>query len=218
LSRHSGRHRATVLPRPGLARLWTGIAILCATFGIGALLPLVLPAADASSGLALAPAVRLAAPDDTAPMEPSAPVALSIPALGVNSDVVPLGLESDGSMEVPDGAEQAGWYEQSPTPGAIGPAVLVAHVDWADQPGVFSDLATLQPGDEVTVTRDDGSVATFAIERVATYPKSAFPTNDVYGDLDHPALRLITCGGVFDEGSGNYADNVVAYAVFTGAS
>jgi hypothetical protein len=96
--------------------------------------------------------------------------------------------------------------------------VLVAHVDWAGQPGVFSGLDTLAPGDEVSVTRDDGSVATFAIERVATYPKSAFPTDEVYGDLDHPALRLITCGGVFDEDSGNYADDVVAYAVFTGAS
>ena len=218
MSRHFGRHRATVLPRPGLARLWTGIAILCATFGIGAFLPLVLPAADASSDLALAPAVRLAAPADTTPMPTAAPVALTIPALGVESDVVPLGLESDGSMEVPVGAEQAGWYEQSPTPGAVGPAVLVAHVDWADEPGVFSDVDTLAPGDEVTVTREDGSVATFAVERVATYPKSEFPTAEVYGDLDHPALRLITCGGIFDEGSGNYADNVVAYAVFTGAS
>jgi len=218
VSRHSGRHRATVLPRPGLARVWTAVAILCATFGIGALLPLVLPAADAASSLALAPAVRLAAPVDTTPLPASAPVSLSIPALGVSSDVVPLGLGTDGSMEVPQGAEQAGWYEQSPTPGAVGPAVLVAHVDWADQPGVFHDIDTLIPGDEVTVTREDGRVTTFAVERVATYPKDEFPSGDVYGDLDHPALRLITCGGVFDEDSGNYADNVVAYAVFTGES
>ena len=73
-------------------------------------------------------------------------------------------------------------------------------------------------GLSMLVDRDDGSLATFAVEHVATYPKAEFPTNDVYGDLDHPALRLITCGGVFDEDSGNYADNVVVYAVFTGAS
>jgi sortase (surface protein transpeptidase) len=179
----------------------------------------VLPVPDTSaSGLVLAPAVRLAGPGDVAPLPPSAPVALSIPALGVRSDVVRLGLEPDGAMEVPDGAAEAGWYEQSPTPGDVGPSVLVAHVDWADQPGVFHDLSALEPGDEVSVTREDGRVATFAVERIATYPKAEFPTDDVYGDLDHPALRLVTCGGVFDESSGDYADNVVVYAVLTGSS
>ena len=215
--RHPGRHRAPALPRPGLARVWTGVAILCATFGIGALLPVVLPAAAGTPTMALAPALRLAEPPDVAALPPSAPVSLSIPAVDVTTDVVPLGLEADGSMEVPQGAALAGWYEQSPTPGEIGPAVLAAHIDWADEPGVFQDIGTLEPGDEVAVTRQDGSVATFRVQRVAEYPKADFPTDIVYGDLDRPGLRLITCGGNFDEESGDYADNVVVFAAFTGS-
>ena len=192
------------------------MSVASATVAIGAVLPLVLPAADAvSSPRVLAPAVRPAGPA-AAPLPASPPVAVAIPALGVTADVVRLGLQEDGSMEVPAGAELAGWYEQGPTPGEIGPAVLAAHVDWADEPGVFQDVAALEPGDDVLVTRADGTTADFRVARVVSYPKTRFPTDAVYGDLDRPGLRLITCGGEFDEASGDYADNVVVFAELTG--
>lgn len=192
------------------------MAVACATVSIGALLPFVLPAADpASSPFVLAPEIRLAGPV-AEPLSASPPVALSIPALGVAADVVRLGLEEDGSMEVPAGAALAGWFEQGPTPGEIGPAVLAAHVDWADEPGVFRDVAALEPGDDVLVARADGTTAAFRVERVVSYPKTRFPTDAVYGDLDHAGLRLITCGGTFDEPSGDYADNVVVFAELAG--
>ena len=149
-------------------------------------------------------------------MPASVPVGLSIPALGVTSAVIELGLEDDGSMEVPRGAYPAGWYDQSPTPGELGPAVLAGHVDWAGKPGVFHAIRDLQPGDEVSVARQDGSIASFRVDRVDEYAKAAFPTEAVYGDLDHAGLRLITCGGDFDDESGSYEDNVVVFATFTG--
>ena len=90
--------------------------------------------------------------------------------------------------------------------------MLAAHVDWADEPGVFHDLLSLEAGDGIAVLREDGSVATFRVEEVETYPKSDFPTDDVYGDIHHAGLRLITCGGPFDDGSGDYEDNLVAFA------
>jgi hypothetical protein len=211
----TGRHRAAVSSRRWSARFWTGVAVACATVAIGALLPLVLPAAATTSSLALAPSVRLAEPVAT-PMPASPPVTVAIPALDVTADVVRLGLEEDGSMEVPSGAELVGWYEQGPTPGEIGPAVLAAHVDWADEPGVFQQVTALEPGDEVRVTRADGTTAVFRVQRVVSYPKARFPTDAVYGDLDHAGLRLITCGGEFDESSGDYADNVVVFADLTG--
>ena len=216
----AGRHRATAEPRPGMARMWTAVAVLCATVGLGALLPVVLPSdpnwSPFGTALQTAPNVRLAEPPDVEPMAASRPVTLSIPVLSVRSDVVPLGLQDDGSMEVPTAAVDAGWYEQSPTPGELGPAVLAAHVDWADQEGVFSSIGDLRTGDEIEVTREDGSVAVFRVEEVVSYAKSRFPTEAVYGDLDHAGLRLITCGGEFDEGSGDYLDNVVVYARLTG--
>ena len=143
------------------------------------------------------------------------PTHLEIPAIGVSSDLLELGLQSDNTVEVPPLAEdsRAGWYRGSPTPGALGPAVLLGHVDSAEYgPGVFFDLGDLRPGDEITVTREDGTAAVFAVDRVVSYPKDSFPTLEVYGNTDNAALRLITCGGQYDAGTRNYLDNIVAYA------
>jgi Sortase domain len=216
----AGRHRRSVPPRPTAARIWTAVAVLCATVGIGAVLPVVFPVdpnwSPFSSELQHAPAVRAAEPPPAEPLPGSRPVSVSIGALDARSEVVPLGLDDDGSMEVPQGAHLAGWYEQSPTPGELGPSVLAAHVDWADEPGVFADLGGLEIGDEITVLREDGSVATFRVDRVESYPKAEFPSDAVYGDIDHAGLRLITCGGSFDEETGDYEENVVVFAELAG--
>ncbi|MDQ4118194.1 MAG: sortase, partial [Actinomycetota bacterium] len=99
-----------------------------------------------------------------------------------------------------------------PTPGERGPAVIAAHVDWAGRAGAFAGLDTLRPGDAVRVRRADGATVEFVVDRVAQYPKDRFPTGEVYGDLDHAGLRLITCGGRFDDGARSYQDNVVVFA------
>jgi sortase (surface protein transpeptidase) len=165
--------------------------------------------------LLTAPNVQLAEPQYAEPMAASEPVSLSIPVLSVRSDVVALGLEDDGTLEVPTAARDAGWFAQSPTPGELGPSVLVAHVDWADQEGVFSSIGELRIGDEIDVTRADGSVAVFQVERVDSYAKAEFPTDAVYGDLDHAGLRLITCGGEFDEDAGDSLNHTVVFARLT---
>ncbi len=143
------------------------------------------------------------------------PVAVDIPSIGVTSDLMRLGLNGDGTVAVPPLGpdDQAGWYENGPAPGAVGPAVLLGHVDSAEYgPGVFFDLGMLEPGDEVSVTREDGTVAVFAVDRVERHPKDDFPTIEVYGNTDDAQLRLITCGGDFDAGARSYEDNVVAFA------
>jgi sortase (surface protein transpeptidase) len=206
-----------------------GAAVLLATFGIGAMLPS--PRGDdgaTASTISLAPSIQPAVPVPAQPvaaeeppatsMPESVPVGVSIPTLGVTSPVMELGLKADGSMQVPPGAYPAGWYELSPTPGELGPAVLAGHVDWAGEPGVFSGIGELNPGQEIVVARQDGSSATFWVDHVETYPKDSFPTDAVYGDLDHAGLRLITCGGEFDEDAGDYADNVVVFATLVGMS
>ncbi|MGK5112807.1 class F sortase [Geodermatophilus sp. CPCC 205506] len=137
---------------------------------------------------------------------------MQIPALGVTSRIIELGLERDGSMEVPQGAYPVGWYDGSPTPGQLGPAVLAGHVDWEGEPGAFYGLRELRPGDTVVVDRADGTVATFRVDRVEKHPKDEFPTDEVYSDIDHAGLRLITCGGAFDEDTGDYRDNIIVFA------
>lgn len=146
------------------------------------------------------------------------PVRLIVPAIGVDSELMDLGLNADGTMEVPPEAFPAGWYTGAPTPGERGPAVLAGHVDWNGAHGVFHDLAALRRGDAVTVVRADASVLTFMVTAVLEYPKDAFPTAAVYGNTVGPELRLITCGGDFDHATGHYVDNVVAYAVMEPAS
>ena len=106
---------------------------------------------------------------------------LRIPSIGVTSGFVALGLESDGALEVPRAADVVGWYRGAPTPGERGPAVVTAHVDWRHERGVFHDLGRLTPGDDVTINRADGVGVTFRVSRVAEYPKTRFPTHEVYG-------------------------------------
>jgi sortase (surface protein transpeptidase) len=145
----------------------------------------------------------------------SVPVRLDIPSIGVHTKLIRLGLNKDGTVEVPplDGQAPAGWYEHSVTPGETGPAVILGHVDSArDGPAVFYRLASLKPGAEVSVRRTDGTTIRFAVTLVARYPKTGFPTTDVYGPTPYPALRLVTCGGSFDRNRGSYRDNVVVSA------
>jgi hypothetical protein len=182
------------------------------------LLALVLTIAAPAAGCAgSSPAPAAAAPTSAAAppvavLAASHPQRLLIPSISVNTGLIDLGLQPDGSMEVPADGSTAGWYTQSPTPGELGPAVLAAHVDWKGAKGVFYDLRRTKPGDPIQVQRADGSTAAFTVTRVEQYPKDNFPTGEVYGDVDTAQLRLITCGGDFDSAAHSYLDNVVVYA------
>ncbi len=126
-----------------------------------------------------------------------------------------VGLNADRTLQVPplSQAQSTGWYRLGPTPGEIGNAVIVGHVDSKEiGPAVFFQLGALLPGDTVQVTRKDGRVATFIVDGVKAYPKTAFPSELVYGPTDRPGLRLVTCGGQFDERVGSYPDNVIVFA------
>jgi sortase (surface protein transpeptidase) len=149
-------------------------------------------------------------------MAAAAPVRLQIPSIGMDSELIDLGLQADGTLEVPPSGFPAGWYTGAPTPGELGPAIIAGHVDWGGQPGVFFDLRELSTGDEIAITRQDGSTARFRVTQVEQFAKNAFPTQAVYGDLDHAGLRLITCGGSFDRQLRSYVDNLVVFAELVG--
>lgn len=167
-------------------------------------------------------------PDDvTPPMLPPAgldrsePVAIAIPRIRVDATLGQAGIGPDGRIEVPPVGptyDQPAWYRYSPTPGEEGPAVIEGHLDTPEgKPSVFYYLAQLEPGNEIDVTRADGKILTFVITQVGRYAKADFPTDAVYGNLDHPGLRLLTCGGSLDE-NGNYRDNVVVFATLSDVS
>ncbi|MFE3163310.1 class F sortase [Streptomyces sp. NPDC059224] len=149
----------------------------------------------------------------------SVPVRLRVPAIGVDTPLLRLGLAADGTVQVPPvtAHDRAGWYRHSPTPGQVGPSVILGHVtvgSYGD--GVFRRLAELRRGERAVVRLENGRTAVFTVDEVRTVAKAAFPTEDVYGDVDRPELRLITCGG--PRGGDGYLDNVIVFATLSGTT
>ncbi len=148
----------------------------------------------------------------------SMPVSVDIPAIGVTSKLLHLGLNANGTIQVPSlvtSANQAAWYKYSATPGQIGASVIEGHVDSDQGPAVFYRLGALRPGDTIDVTLADGVTAIFRVTGVREYAKSKFPSKAIYGATNYAALRLITCGGVFDYATGHYLSSTVVFASLT---
>ncbi len=141
------------------------------------------------------------------------PAWLVIPAIGVSSTLVRLGLTAQRTLQVPPTAAVAGWYAGSPRPGQIGSAIIAGHIDSRLGPGVFYRLSSLRRGRYIYVIRTDHTVGVFEVTAVHLYAKAQFPATTVYGPVPDSELRLITCGGTFDYATGSYLSNVVVYAV-----
>ncbi len=163
-------------------------------------------ATSAASGTGPTPSVAR-----SAAVARSVPVALRIPAIGVAVSLSELGLNPDRTVQVPTNFQEPGWFRLGPSPGQMGSAVILGHVDDHTGPAVFFRLGSLRAGDKVEVSLANGIVAHFVVKTVATYPKEQFPARQVYASHGYSALQLVTCGGEFDRSSGHYLSNVVAY-------
>ena len=142
----------------------------------------------------------------------SVPVRLRIPALGMSVPLLSLGENADGTVQVPPNDLEPGWFNLGPTPGQIGSSVILGHVDNSSGPGVFFTLRTLAAGDPIFVDQSDGGTVEFVVNAVASYDKTSFPAQRVYGSHGSSALQLVTCGGIFDHATGSYLSNIVAYS------
>jgi Sortase domain len=158
------------------------------------------------------PTGPIVAPPPSAAAKVPRPVSLTIPLIGVKTNLITLGLAQGGGMQVPSSTAVAGWYTGSPRPGSIGSAIIVGHIDSVSRPGVFFRLSELRRGDDVFVKRADGTTVEFRVTAIQTYLKDRFPTEQVYGPTPDAELRLITCGGAFDSVSRHYLSNIVVYA------
>ena len=141
----------------------------------------------------------------------SLPTTLWIPAIGLAVSLGTLGLNADGSVQAPTTITQPGWFRLGPSPGQVGSAVILGHVDNYSGPGIFFQLRTLAAGDQVYVALADGDIARFAVNSVAMYTKTQFPSQRVYASHGSSALQLVTCGGIFDHQTGSYLSNIVVY-------
>ncbi|MEV0093387.1 class F sortase [Streptomyces sp. NPDC050738] len=192
-------HRAVALA--GAAALAAGLATACSS-----------TPPTTTSATPKTPVTRIDA------LTPSVPDRISIPDIEVDADLGAVGLDGNGVMETPpmNKPMQADWYKQGPAPGSKGAAVIVGHMDTAQQPqAVFYNLKKLTKNEEIKVHREDGTTAVFKVDAVDTYQKSRFPTEKVYGTTAKPELRLITCGGSLTQDR-HWDSNVVVYAHFAG--
>jgi hypothetical protein len=221
MSPHPNGRRSGTGRQPGgvqLLALLTVVVIGAAVAGCGAnavrrsttvgdVHPSITTAATAPTATPAAPATRTAA---------LRPTELLIPAIGVATSVVSLGLNPDQTVQVPSDPSKAGWYRFGPTPGAPGSAVILGHVDSLSGPAVFYRLRTLSRGAQITFVRSDGTRTRFVVRSVTTYPNDRFPAAAVYRNHGTPTLTLVTCGGGYDKAKGGYQANVVVSAAYVG--
>jgi sortase (surface protein transpeptidase) len=210
------------------ARSWTAIVVLAALVVAGVFLVvrgLTMGSAGPPASASQIPAgISTAQPTPSgrpiaAAMAASTPIRIEIPSIGVDAPVMQLGLNADGSIQVPPLSNHnlTGWFDGSVTPGQTGSSIILGHVDNVTGVSVFFYLKTLRPGEVVKVLRADGSTAIFAVDGVQRAVKTDFPTEAVYRNVSYPSLRLITCGGPFDPATGQYLDNIIVYAHLIGS-
>ncbi|MFF2551253.1 class F sortase [Nocardia sp. NPDC058058] len=142
----------------------------------------------------------------------STPVSFDIPSIKASGSLISLGLNADGTVQVPVDYQQAGWYQQGPAPGEQGSAVILGHVDSYKGEGVFFSLKKVKAGDMIDVKRADGKTAHFKVTDVRMYLKSEFPDQLVYGARGGATLQVVTCGGDFDQSAKSYLSNVVVFS------
>lgn len=199
-----------------------GVLILTAVLGQDPAPPVTVAQPTTSASATPESTTRAPTPSTTTSAPPqrsqalaeSDPVRLTIPSIGVDtSAIIELGLTDQSELETPTNADDVGWFTGGHTPGARGVAVVAGHVTY-NGPAVFFRLGELAPGATVDVERSDGTTATFAVTRSATFPKTEFPSAEVYRPSDDAELVLITCGGTFADAS--YDSNVIVWAELVG--
>lgn len=198
------------IPNISFDRLFSGALVTAGCIGmLTVLAPVFFPEPDIqSSRVSATPQAYV----KQAGLSRSIPTYLEIPDIQLSTALIELGKNDDGSLQVPEVYDVAGWYKFSPTPGEVGPSVIAGHVDNYLGPAVFFYLKDLQPGQRISVTREDRTVVNFRVDKVELFEQQAFPTKEVYGNIDHPGLRLITCGGTYNVLTGHYSHNTVVYA------
>ena len=140
------------------------------------------------------------------------PIKLAMPSLGVEAPIDRVGLDEHGAMASPGNLESVGWFNQGPSPGQPGDAVLAGHLGVPRQPGVFKDLRLLRPGDAILVIWPDGRTVEFQVAASESLPLEAHPPG-VFAQTGPARLSLITCAGAWDRSQATYGERLIVTAV-----
>lgn len=170
------------------------------------------PAATPSSSRPASPPTAVPAAQQTAQANRlPADSRLEIPEIGVNAPLVPLGVDSDGVMQVPGNGTDVGWYTFGAVPGTPGNAVLSGHLNTTTENAVFFRLKDLKIGDPMSLFTN-GQEMKFQVFWTKSWPDDQAPLPLILGNAPSPTLTLITCEGTFDRASKNYSGRLVVRA------
>ena len=160
------------------------------------------------------PVPMLAQPEQSALADPTSnPQRLRIPAIDVDAAVQYVGVNAAGNMAAPSNFKDVAWYKYGPVPGASGSSVIAGHLNnGLGLDGVFADLKNLEAGDEIMVTREDGSEARFVVTEKRVYPYDEVPGDIVFNPAGPARLNLITCAGKWIKNLKTYNERLIVFA------
>ncbi|MQS16749.1 class F sortase [Streptomyces kaniharaensis] len=219
-SEEGGRPASTPAIRPAPPRRPAALLAVAAGLALASAGSIALttsePGPRPRTDIGTLPALRnTASPPAQTDSTAAEPEGIHIPAIALDSPLTDLQVTPDGHLPAPDDPDQIGWWSAGPRPGGPGAAVVVGHVDSRTGPAAFYRLSDLRPGDLITIDRQDRTHVDFTVKALRQYDKDHFPDDQVYTTAGTPQLRLITCGGTFDQQRHEYRDNLVVYATLT---
>jgi LPXTG-site transpeptidase (sortase) family protein len=214
-----------VLFRRAALACWTAILLLVVVVSVYGARPAQRAATrvqivDGGNDVAIeqAAAIQAAQPAADAPGAPRArggpppPGRLIVRSIGVNAQVLAVGVDKQGNMGVTNQSYNVGWYSPGVVPGDAGDAVIDGHLDWYDTSrAVFYNLKSMSVGDDIEVQRLDGVTKHFRVTAVnAVAYNASVPGLFVRGGPSR--LSLITCGGPWSSKLGEYLQRVIVDA------
>jgi LPXTG-site transpeptidase (sortase) family protein len=181
--------------------------------------PTTIRLADIDEGVGLdIPPTPVPTPQVTpAPEQPQvsdAPVTrLRIAKIGVDANIVQLGVDAQGYMEVPAEPLDVGWYTFTSHPSFGGNAVFAGHVDSAKiGPAIFWRLRQVAQGDEIEVALSDGTTYGYKVISTNSFSSADAPVQDIIGPTENPSITIITCDGVFNTRTHEYDKRLIVRA------
>jgi LPXTG-site transpeptidase (sortase) family protein len=218
------RERPAMVSWPSRAtarRIAVAAAVVAA--GIATAAAVIATAVPDTAGSKIAADSRLALPSQAASAPRAAepeidvgtPVVLSIPRIGVDAPVVPVGVTPAGHMDTPKGGEKTGWFAHGPEPGEEGSAVIAGHSGLRSGPAVFDELVRIEPGDRLYVVDDEGTTIEFRVRETRTCDWDAKPP-DVFTSDEGRHLNLITCTGSWDAAAGTHGERLIVFSDVVG--
>ena len=143
----------------------------------------------------------------------SQPVQLYSEDVEINIQINPVGVQSNGMLDVPSEWFSGGWYKKSAKPGQEGNMIIDGHYDTnTGSPAAFWNLKNLVVNDKVVVVDEFGKKHEYVVEEIHHIEISTDNRLDILNKSEGKTLTLITCGGVWDLKAGTYNKRLIIKA------